>query len=344
MIEYKINLEHSTQAVKAYTWEHLTHLTHAQAAIESSFALWGGHVDITYESGRVSFVSGKRFQTDRKLLYLEVWIGNDSFDVYADPEIFQDLIHKGGFKQDISKLDSHALTLCAEYLLAPIINGLGRNLAEVFVVLDAHFETTKSPSDGLYMQVRNPLGETKDFVISMPDPMIMSIAETLKSARSGNKSNQKSLEFTHMVSYRGGEVWLAEADLRALQVGDGVMLSEGWSPKKIEKLFVSPNSYFPVSNTDKELKVTGPANNLTQLPEGEKYMKHEPNLEVEVSVELARGRFKVDALANIVEGAVLPFPTTVGSLVTLICNEERVATGELVEIAGAFGVRITKVN
>ncbi len=65
---------------------------------------------------------------------------------------------------------------------------------------------------------------------------------------------------------------------------------------------------------------------------------------VEVSVELARTTMRVADLAALLPGEVVRFDDPVGTSVTLCANGAPIADGELVDVDGAVGVRITALR
>lgn len=328
---------------REWEWANLESITASQAKLFSAIALCGGQVDLSHNGQKISFVPGQRPKEPMKMLYLEVWIGNHAFDVYTDPKVFQELIDKSGFQQSLKGLDMHTLTLACDHLLGPIIKSLNPKLVETFTVLDAYLRTTTGPHDGLCLAVRSASQGDLQIVIAIPDDTVDVMATTLgKTDRKKTPAETTFMRLTHSASYRAASVRLTTNEYAALRDDDGLMLPDGWSPVKIDRLVLGSSLAFPTEPTEDGLKIIGLATNTRNRQQGEPKMKHDLNLEVELSIEVARSRFDASAIENVSEGAIVPFPTTIGSYVTLLCNEEPVATGELVEIDGAFGVRITK--
>lgn len=327
---------------RKWEWANLEFMTASQAKLFSAIALWGGQVDLSHNGQKISFVPGQRPKEPMKMLYLEAWIGNHAFDVYADPKIFQELIDNSGFQQSLKGLDMHTLTLACDHLSGSIIKSLNPKLVETFTILDAYLRTTTGPDDGLCLAVRSASQGDLPIIMAIPDNTVDVMATTLTKTDRKAPAEISFMRMTHSASYRAASVRLTAKEYAALQDDDGLMLPDGWSPNKIDRLVLGSSLAFPTEPTEDGLRIIGPATNTRNQRQGEPKMKHDLNLEVELSIEVARSRFDASTIESVSEGAIVQFPTAIGSYVTLLCNEEPVATGELVEIDGAFGVRITK--
>ncbi len=66
------------------------------------------------------------------------------------------------------------------------------------------------------------------------------------------------------------------------------------------------------------------------------------NLRLPISIEIARFRLSVTELSQLQVGDILSTGTPIGTDVRLLVGESAIATGEIVEIEGELGIRITK--
>jgi len=113
----------------------------------------------------------------------------------------------------------------------------------------------------------------------------------------------------------------------------------------------------PQENTEEEV-VTEPEPNLeTELenivePQGEVQHVEETSennmdllfdLELPISVELARKEMLIRNILHLGEGSIVEFDKMAGENVDLLVNNKKIAAGEVVVIDERFGVRITNL-
>ncbi|MGC3997858.1 MAG: FliM/FliN family flagellar motor switch protein [Anaeromyxobacter sp.] len=131
------------------------------------------------------------------------------------------------------------------------------------------------------------------------------------------------------VSYRQGRAELLPEELEALFPGDVVLLEA-----ERGEVLVLPGGARASGFLDEEgfhVDETGRTSRTAQLP-------------VVLEVELARVELTLSELSALAPGGVVPLAVDRRGRVTLRAGERAVAQGELVEIEGALGVRITALE
>jgi type III secretion system YscQ/HrcQ family protein len=133
------------------------------------------------------------------------------------------------------------------------------------------------------------------------------------------------------LSYRSGQAALDPAELDALAPGDVVLIDPAPDGGEVLEL---PGGFRARGRLDDDgfhVEETAMTTRTAQIP-------------VTLEVELARVEVSLAELARLEPGAVLPLAIDRRGLVTLRAGERPVARGELVDIDGAVGVRITSLE
>lgn len=336
-------LDHSPKhRVRHWSWDGLEKLEPVQALLENSFAVWGGFIEIKHSWGKVTLIAGSHADVPQSCLCLDVWLGDTPYDVVADYDLLQDLVTNSGYKQDVRTLSKASLTLVCEHVLAPIMKTIEPILGSEFHVMDAYPAESHS-SQGMFIGVVDASKQRRSFGVSLYEESIRSVAKRITKLGEQRTNTHKPISVAHVLSYRSVGFTLKQEEKAELQVGDGLLLSANWSPKQVGQVVLNNCLSIPVQLDEDGLKITGPA---TSIDPNNKMkassMTQHPKVNLEVYVELARGRFSLEDLGALREGSILPFPTEVNNQVSLFCNEEWIGAGELVEIDGAFAVRIER--
>ncbi|HEU4385816.1 MAG TPA: FliM/FliN family flagellar motor switch protein [Anaeromyxobacteraceae bacterium] len=132
-------------------------------------------------------------------------------------------------------------------------------------------------------------------------------------------------------SLRSGATAVAPEELLALSPGDALLLDA--APSEQGHLLL-PGGF----------RLSGAFDDGTLHVEEMAMTEHAAAVPVTLEVELARVTLTLGDLARLEPGAALPLHLDRRGLVTLRAGERAVARGELVEIEGAVGVRITAVG
>ncbi|HEY6104546.1 MAG TPA: FliM/FliN family flagellar motor switch protein [Anaeromyxobacteraceae bacterium] len=132
-------------------------------------------------------------------------------------------------------------------------------------------------------------------------------------------------------SLRSGSSAVAAAELDVLSAGDVLLLDAAPSARSH---LVLPGGF----------RLSGTVEEETFHVEEMAMTEHAAMAPVTLEVELARVTLTLGDLARLEPGAALPLNLDRRGLVTLRAGERAVARGELVEIDGAVGVRITAVG
>jgi type III secretion system YscQ/HrcQ family protein len=132
-------------------------------------------------------------------------------------------------------------------------------------------------------------------------------------------------------SVRSGEVALLPAELEALEPGDVLVLQR---PPDDRVALVLPGGWRAAGRLGPaglHVEETSVPTRTAQIP-------------ITLEVELCRLEVTIAELARLEPGAVLPLALDRQGLVTLRAGDRAVARGELVEVEGAVGVRITAME
>ncbi len=132
-------------------------------------------------------------------------------------------------------------------------------------------------------------------------------------------------------SLRSGSSAVPPAELDALAAGDVLLLD---APPSARAHLVLPGGF----------RLSGAVEGETFHVEEMAMTDHAAVAPVTLEVELARVTLTLGDLSRLEPGAALPLALDRRGLVTLRAGERAVARGELVEIDGAVGVRITAVG
>ena len=159
-----------------------------------------------------------------------------------------------------------------------------------------------------------------------------------------------------------GRVELSAAEWASVEVGDVVLLDEcwwrsddrlrghwrgsaacDWWQRKQGKWCLAERSIWPLSAEAEEMTREAMTREHEAIHEAdEAWMKALGETRIELGVEVARLRLSLAALLRLQRGDVLPTGVRIGNEVTLIAGEQRVARGELVDVEGEIGVKITE--
>jgi len=133
---------------------------------------------------------------------------------------------------------------------------------------------------------------------------------------------------------------LPAAEIRSLRPGDVVVLD----PSPTGELRVGAGG-FPLEIGPEQLRVTGPYQDRTERSGENMEAKQDllQRMAVEIAAEIGRLRLTGKELLDLEPGAVLPFGRPTAGPVDLTCDGRIVARGELVDIEGEMGVRLTEV-
>lgn len=136
-------------------------------------------------------------------------------------------------------------------------------------------------------------------------------------------------------SVRSGRVSLVPEELEALEPGDVLVLELEPAPGSGDPAaLVLPGGWRAMGRLAPEglhVEETSVPTRTSQIP-------------VTLEVELCRLEVTLAELARLEPGAVLPLPVDRRGLVTLRAGERAVARGELVDVEGAVGVRVTALE
>lgn len=133
------------------------------------------------------------------------------------------------------------------------------------------------------------------------------------------------------ISIRRGATSLLPAELEALEPGDVVLVQD---PSDGREALVLPGGYRAAGRFGPDGFHVEEATMST----------HTPEIPITLEVELCRVEVPLGELARLAPGAVLPLAVDRRGQVTLRAGERAMARGELVEVDGAIGVRITSVE
>ncbi len=133
-----------------------------------------------------------------------------------------------------------------------------------------------------------------------------------------------------LASWRDATVSLSGEELAALGPGDVLLLDEGGPRAEV----VLPGG----------LAVRGPLDGEQLHVEEIQMTETQAAYPLTLSVEIARVSVTLGELARLEVGAALPLPATKDGAVVLRAGERAIARGELVDVDGALGVRLTQVG
>lgn len=135
--------------------------------------------------------------------------------------------------------------------------------------------------------------------------------------------------------------------LKALEPRGGVFLPKDWRPNRSCRLVANRQFSAPLSVGESgECVIVSGWKAINQPPvttNGEDVMTiSADDLELDISIELARTKVKLDELSELDEGSIVPFNVVPQDDVYLVSEGKYLAKGTLVNINGRFAVQITQ--
>ena len=323
-----------------WEWPNLRSVTKAQSVLETAIAACGGQIAIPKLFHSVGIWPQGHAVQKSAFLYLEVWIGNASFDLMIDSDAAQEILKRAGFHEDITRLSSRDLAYTAELILAPILQRYEKLLGGDVVIMGAGLSQVYPSHEGLACALLGRAHKPYPLYISGYRDHLLAILQDLRSCDALADHTVKWIKYSHRVSYRSEPFRIDKSEIEALQSGDGIMLPDSPQPPQIAFAVINNHLNMPVTITVDGLEIS----DMPKAMKDHLGMTNTPELYVELSLEIASTRISPDDLKDVFQGAILPFPEKIGSQVTLLCNGQRVAGGEIVDVDGVFGVRICEVS
>jgi type III secretion system YscQ/HrcQ family protein len=139
-----------------------------------------------------------------------------------------------------------------------------------------------------------------------------------------------SAELMLPASFRSGTCSIAEAELSSLALGDVLLLDEG--PARSHLVFPGGLAFHGELEGDRFLVKE------VQMTEAQ------ADYPIALSVEIARVTVRLGDLAQLEPGAALPLAVAPEGAVVLRAGERAVARGQLIDLEGSLGVRVTQIG
>ncbi|MEJ5301179.1 MAG: type III secretion system cytoplasmic ring protein SctQ [Thermodesulforhabdaceae bacterium] len=146
-----------------------------------------------------------------------------------------------------------------------------------------------------------------------------------------------------------GETILPLEELKNLEVGDVIFVERDYGIGNGRLLIVSEgNLFWGEYGDDGKIVVVKKKELVMSDEEKSKEVKPEQislrDVEVEVQFSVGRKTMTLEELENIGEGYIFTLETPLSRIVTILVNRRPVGFGELVEVDGRVGVRVTELN
>lgn len=322
-------------------WSALPQITPLEAQLSNAHARANGRFNFPVNGTSVT-MSYRRTPPNCPFSEVaEVWLGDHLLEVYLSPGALDRTLEHAGYQQRVHPLSPHV----AGIVLDKIVKQHMRPLETLFrgncLVMNYHTRQPGNPLDPLYLTICTEGGGSPvNFAIDT-DP-----STKLKILEAFLLPPPAALQDCHQLalSARAAAFYLTRAHLEAMNVGDGLMLPSGWAPDVDNSLVLNQQFIAPATQEDGEFTLVSDFSTSNQL-------RHRPHidmsisqddLEVEISVEIARGHVLARDVEDIGEGSVLDLNIHPDDLVLLRSNERLLAEGKLVRLNERFAIKILR--
>jgi len=146
-----------------------------------------------------------------------------------------------------------------------------------------------------------------------------------------------------------GETYIRLEELKNLAVGDVILVETDYGIANGRLLVVSEgNVFWGECGEEGKIVVVKRKEQVMSEEEKSKEVKSEQiplsEVEVEVQFSVGRKRMTMEELEKIGEGYIFTLETPISRIVTILVNRYPVGFGELVDVDGRVGVRVTELN
>lgn len=318
-----------------WEWKNLRRFSendrHFSKLMPSGFAPW----QTQFQSCPINLSLHPDDGISRDFFCFEVWIGDEVSELFLETPLLEAMIDRLLPETVLTDLSASAVSILLEYILIQETNSEDPTLPEDIMVSDAYRAVTACPEGALMLSCTGLTPGPKQLAILAPNDLIQETANRLVTVE---KPRTTSVTIPVIASCRCAPLLVSSEDLYALKPKDGFLLPVGWQANQVQELIIADAFSLSVMSEIDGIWVAGELQSISEKKELE--MSKVERIEVEVSIEVAREHFPLEEIANLREGDLLTSSVNVGSIVTLFARDQKIATGELIEVDGRFGIII----
>lgn len=248
-------------------------------------------------------------------------------------------------------LPSDLAALILEHLLTPLIESVEKAIKTTLTV-EAISTDLAAPPDALPVRVEGDVLDAPVHAMFWADtPAGSSLLDTHIARLGSALPSPPTIDHIGIpTSLLSGGFAMPISTLRALRVGDGVMLDPAWTPDRTLHLQIGGHYRASCHKSDGGVTLdTVPTHQFTT--EGLTMDANEVTdiidldaLPITLSIELDRREITISALSELTAGSVVQFSDAPPTSVRILANGKSFAEGTLVLVEGRHGVRVTQVG
>lgn len=323
-------------------WAAVPHLDPAQAELENARVNAGGEFPLLFNGKSLTLRYLKKAPACEFSEVAEIWLGDHLLEVYFSDGALDRALDFAGYQQVVQTLSPQVAGIVLDKLIKLHMQSLESSFQGNSLVMSYLTDQEEVPDNPLYFSLKaEDDGSSIFFAI---DTDTTTKIKMLSEFLSPKNSPELGGDFWVDLSARASGFHLECTQLKAMKVGDGLMLPHGWAPDRDNTVALNQQFVTPAEQKRQSFTLQSDfskANKLIHRWLGSMSISQD-DLEVEISVEIARGRVLANEVENLGEGSVLDLDILPDDTVLLLAGERPLAQGKLVRLNDRFAIKILK--
>jgi len=265
-------------------------------------------------------------------------IGDTQVAICVELGMIQAMLDALGYRQDVSVISSETKALVIEHITEPYMQFFETLFEGRFIIERVEPIESLPQEPCLLLGLSGIVQDVLPILLIDPDAYFGRILEALPQPQAD--LSQADLDLELQMSARAEPIEVDAEVLSQLEVGAGFMMPEGWRPE-VTHVVIGNAREAALRFEDGGYYIAGPIHDIDRKGTT---MSEYDDIEVEISLEILRGKMTLADLADVSEGMILSFGQGTPNTVSLVHDQRTIAKGEIVEVGEEFGIRITSVE